>query len=107
MTAIGVTRGTRLPMYPQVPALAEHPELKGFDFAGWFAVMAPKGLPEPIADKLRVAVKAAIQDDRFRKAIEGMGGQVATGDEDIPRQIREDSARYQVLVDTLKLVENK
>ncbi len=107
VTPIGVTRGTRLPMYPQVPALAEHPELRGFDFAGWFAVMAPKGLPEPVAERLRVAVKAAIQDERFRKAIEGMGGQVATGDEDIARHIREDTARYQALVDSLKLVDAK
>ena len=52
-------------------------------------------------------MKAAIQDERFRKAIEGMGGQVATGDEDIARHIREDTARYQALVDSLKLVDAK
>jgi len=42
---LGVTSAARHPSRPHVPALAEHPLLKGYDPVGWFAMAAPKNLP--------------------------------------------------------------
>lgn len=42
---LGVTSAARHPSRPHVPALAEHPLLKGYDLVGWFAMAAPKNLP--------------------------------------------------------------
>lgn len=104
---LGVTSAMRLPLYPEVPALAEHPELLGFDVAGWFALMAPKGLPDAVASRLQAALKGALQDPRFRKTIESMGGQMVGDAENLPKQMREDTVRYKRLVDSLQLVETR
>jgi tripartite-type tricarboxylate transporter receptor subunit TctC len=36
--------------------------LPGFNFLGWFMVMAPKGTPEPILNEMHRAIAAAVRD---------------------------------------------
>src|SRR6185503_8354337 len=47
---LAVTSLKRLPEYPDVPAVAE--TFPGFDFAGWFALAAPKGTPPAIIERV-------------------------------------------------------
>lgn len=101
---IAVTSGTRAPMYPNVPSLAEHPELKGYDLTGWFALMAPKGVPEPIVAKLKVALKETLKDTRLRQTFNDLGGlPMIEEEEDLPKLMREESARYKKFVETAHL----
>ena len=51
-----------------VPAIAS--TVPGFEFASWIGVMAPKGLPVAVADALRSAVRAALQQPALRQAFE-------------------------------------
>jgi tripartite-type tricarboxylate transporter receptor subunit TctC len=100
---IAVTSGSRAPMYPNVPSLAEHPELKGYDLTGWFALMAPKAVPEPIVAKLKAALKETLKDARLRQTFNDLGGLPLIEDEDLPKLMREESERYRKFVEAAHL----
>jgi tripartite-type tricarboxylate transporter receptor subunit TctC len=104
---IAVTSGTRAPIYPNVPALAEHPELKGYDLTGWFALMAPKAVQEPVIAKLKAALKETLKDARLRQTFNDLGGLPMVEDEDLPRLMREEDARYRKFVATANLETQK
>ncbi|HSV84529.1 MAG TPA: tripartite tricarboxylate transporter substrate binding protein [Ramlibacter sp.] len=104
---IAVTSPNRTPMYPQVPALAEHPELKGYNITGWFGLMAPKGTPEPVVAKLRSALKETLKDARLRQTFLDLGGLPVVEDEDLPKLMRDESARYQKYFQSINLEPQK
>lgn len=104
---IAVTSGTRAPIYPNVPALAEHPDLKGYDLTGWFALMAPKAVPEPVIAKLKAALKETLKDARLRQTFNDLGGLPMVEDEDLPKMMREEDARYRKFVATANLETQK
>ena len=97
-TALGVTSAKRFPALPNVPALGEHPQLKGYELSGWFALAAPKGLPADITQRLNTALKAGLADPVFRRRLEDGGSLPATGGEDLARLMREDMDKYRQLV---------
>jgi len=54
-----------------VPAAAE--TLPGFDFSGWFMVMAPAGTPYEIVAKLNAAINEAVRDPQLRELAPTLG----------------------------------
>lgn len=99
LTALGVTSARRIAALPNVPALEEHPALKGYDLAGWFALMAPRNMPDDIAKKLTTALQASLLDPELnRKFVEG-GMFIATGKEDLRALMKNDAEMYNKLVD--------
>jgi tripartite-type tricarboxylate transporter receptor subunit TctC len=68
MKAIGLTGKSRLPALPDVPTLAE----QGFadvDVGGWFAMVAPRGLPAAQVKRLHTAVVTAFNDPEVKAAM--------------------------------------
>ena len=98
LVPLGVTSAARLPGLPQVPALGEHPLLKGYALSGWFALAAPRNLPAEITQRIRLAVQAGLQDPAVRRRLEEGGAYPATGREDMARMMREDMTMYAALV---------
>jgi len=98
LVPLGITSAKRFPTLPQVPALAEHPLLKGYELAGWFGLAAPKDLPAPVAQALRAALEAGLGDPAIRRRLEDGGALPGTGKEDLGRIMREDTAKYAALV---------
>ena len=41
--------------------LGEHPDLKGYDLTGWFALMAPKGVSDQVVTTLKAALKESLK----------------------------------------------
>lgn len=68
LKAIGLMGKQRVASLPEVPTIAEQgfPEV---DVAGWFAMVAPKGLPAPQAKRLHDAVVAAFNDPEVKAAM--------------------------------------
>ncbi|MDB5964131.1 MAG: hypothetical protein JWQ72_631 [Polaromonas sp.] len=62
---------------PNVPSIAD--TVRGFEFAGWIGLMAPKGLPQPIADTLRRALATALQQAALKESFESNGAVPAAG----------------------------
>ncbi|MEG0003987.1 Bug family tripartite tricarboxylate transporter substrate binding protein [Comamonas sp.] len=98
LVGLGVTSAKRSPAAPNVPAIAEHPALSGYELTGWLSLAAPKGLPADIADKLRANLRAALQDPAYRRRLEDGGLVPATGNEDIAAIIQNDGRKYAELV---------
>ena len=98
LTALGVTSAQRFPALPQVPALGEHPQLKGYELNVWFALAAPNSLPADIARRLREALQAGLAEPAFRRRLEDGGSIPATGREDLPGLMRSDIDKYAALV---------
>lgn len=60
--AYGVTSKARWPALPEVPALAETPELRDVDVESWLGLLAPANLPPAIAATLVRAMEATLKD---------------------------------------------
>ncbi len=60
-------------MHPlgKVPAIAD--TVPGFEYGSWIGLMAPKGLPPAVADKLRKSLVTALQQAALREAFDTNG----------------------------------
>ena len=98
LVPLGITSSTRFPSLPQVPAVAEHPLMKGFELSGWFAAAAPNGLPPELAQRLRTALQAGLAEPAYAKRLQDGGAFPASGREDLARLMRDDTAKYGAMV---------
>jgi tripartite-type tricarboxylate transporter receptor subunit TctC len=69
---IGVTGRERTPLLPDVPTVAES-GIADFDITSWFGVVAPKGTPPAIVNRMAELIKEADQDPETRKKIMLLG----------------------------------
>jgi len=67
---LAVTSLKRLPEYPDVPAVSEM--FPGFDFAGWFAIAAPSGVPPAILDRMHREINTILQDPSVSSKLKSM-----------------------------------
>jgi tripartite-type tricarboxylate transporter receptor subunit TctC len=72
LKALAVSSAQRNPLYPDVPTVAES-GYKGFEALSWSGLSAPKGVPQPIVDKLEAAVTAAMQSAPIKLRMESVG----------------------------------
>jgi tripartite-type tricarboxylate transporter receptor subunit TctC len=96
---IGVTSATRTPSLPDVPALGEHPALKGYELVAWYALMAPKATPPDVIAKLRQALRQSLQEAEVRAKLERIGVVPGRGDEDLGQLMTRDAAQYRRIVE--------
>ena len=71
LRAIAVTSEKRSALVPDWPALSE--VLPGYDLDAWIALMAPKGLPKDIAQKLHDATLKALAKPDLRAKLSSVG----------------------------------
>ena len=67
---LAVTSARRLPDFADVPTVAE--TFPGFDFAGWWVLAAPTGVPAPILERVNREMDGILKDpavvERMQKA---------------------------------------
>jgi len=97
LRAYGVTTATRLPSFPDLPAIAE--AVPGFESSAWFGVFGPANMPPAVTDKLNAVIVAGLADPDMRKRLETEG---ATPVGDSPASfaafVREDIKRWAPIV---------
>ena len=98
VVALGTTEAKRSAITPDIPALSELPQFKHVDINSWFALMAPKGLPAPIAAKLKKALEETMASPEFRKKMEETGNVVADPKVDAGKYINTEIAKYAKIV---------
>lgn len=76
---LAVAHDKRLPSLPDVPTFAEL-GIKDMAISNWFGVVAPKGTPQPIVDKLNQAINRALQEPDMVQRITSPGNVVGGGD---------------------------
>ena len=64
----GITEPTRSPVAPDLPRLAEHPDLKNVNVTVWFGLFAPAKTEPAIVDRLYRAVAAVAGAGRAGEA---------------------------------------
>jgi len=81
--AYAVTTTRRIADFPDLPT-ADESGLKGFDLSVWHGIYAPKGLPQPVLDKLAAAVQATVKDPVFIERLKGINTAAASPEEATP-----------------------
>lgn len=93
----------RLPQLPEVPAIGE--VLPGFvPITPWLGILAPAGLPRPVAEKIARDVDGIIRQPQVIERLQSNGMDLlAAGPADFARQIQSDNERVGKLARALKL----
>lgn len=96
---IGLATRSPLAKFPQIPALAAHSKLGGFEFDSWASIAVPRSTPDAIANRINQAVYDALQNPDTRSAFEATGNLIVnpTSVADLDRVYREEIARYQAI----------
>ncbi|CAP42602.1 Bug family tripartite tricarboxylate transporter substrate binding protein [Bordetella petrii] len=94
--ALAVSTPQRLPQMQDVPTFAEG-GLPQFDLAIWNGVVAPKGTPRPVIDKLAQALSVVIDSPEFKGRLEQLAAQAPSpaerGPDPFARLLAQDSKR--------------
>lgn len=90
---IAVSGEKRSAIFPDLPTIGE--TVPGFKFLGWNGMMAPKGTPRAIIDRLNGALVKALQTSETRQLYAAQGEEPAwSTPEEYAKIIREDYERY-------------
>ena len=71
LKALAVTSLNRLPEFPDVPAVAE--SFPGFDFAGWWVLAAPTGVPAEIVTRVNREMGMVMNDPEVVERLQNAG----------------------------------
>jgi tripartite-type tricarboxylate transporter receptor subunit TctC len=77
LRAIAVTTAERSPLYPDVPSFAE--TLPGYDVGFWGGLLAPRGTPDAILDRLSEEVGVLLTQPDVIARIRSFGAEPASG----------------------------
>ena len=90
---LAVATPQRTNILPGLPAIAE--EVPGFRSVAWFGVLAPAGLPDPIAAKLHAAVDYAVARPEVQKMFADRNIEArASTPEEMGKIIRDEMAQW-------------
>jgi tripartite-type tricarboxylate transporter receptor subunit TctC len=73
LIALGVTSRERAPMLPEVPTVAEA-GVPGYEYDGWWGLIAPAKTPRPIIDKLQREIVRIAELPEIKDKVAAMGG---------------------------------
>ena len=74
---LAVSKKTRMPLIGEVPTIAEQ-GVPGFESGSWQGVLAPKGTPEAVVQRLNAEFVRAIRSADVRARLAGQGAEVVT-----------------------------
>jgi tripartite-type tricarboxylate transporter receptor subunit TctC len=103
LVPIVVAAPQRLAALPNVPTFKEV-GLEAVNRMAYYGLLAPKGTPKEVIDKVHGAVKKALEDPTVRQRIEGTGSLiVGNTPEQFGEQIKAEFAVYKKVVEEQKL----
>ena len=97
LRALGVTSPRRLPMFPDVPAIAE--TLPGYESNAWFGVFGPARMPTETVQRLAEALRGGLQSPDVKRRIEQEGAQAMhQSPEEFSRFVQAEIVRWREVV---------
>lgn len=102
VTPMAVTTAKRSSQFPNTPTIEEAGGLSGYEINTWNALLAPKGTPKAIVDKLNLAVATAMSDPAVIKSFEAVGAEPATSSpQEVAIFIKQQIAKWTQVVSKL------
>ncbi len=95
---IAITSKKRSPLLPNVPSFAEagYPKV---EVLNWQGLIAPKGTPKAIVDKLNAAANEALKDPQLRELMLSQGNEIGGGSPaDFVTLIKAESQKWSAVV---------
>jgi tripartite-type tricarboxylate transporter receptor subunit TctC len=93
LRALAVTTATRSEALPDTPTLGEL--IPGFEASQWIGLVAPKGTPTTIIEKLNTEINAALGDPMVKARFADLGGIVLPGSPaDFGKLIRDETEKW-------------
>ncbi|MBW6398348.1 tripartite tricarboxylate transporter substrate binding protein [Roseomonas sp. HJA6] len=80
LRAIAVTSAERSPIYPDVPTFGE--TLTGYEVGFWGGMLAPRGTPDPILDRMNQELDAILRQPEVIERVRGFGAEPVGGNRD-------------------------
>jgi tripartite-type tricarboxylate transporter receptor subunit TctC len=97
LRALGVTSPRRLPMFPDVPTIAE--TLPGYESNAWFGVFGPARMPTETVQRLADALRGGLQSPDLKRRIEQEGAQAMhQSPEEFSRFVQAEIVRWREVV---------
>lgn len=92
--ALAVTSAKRSSVLPQVPTIAES-GLPGYELSSWVGVLAPRGTPRALIDRIHGTVTTSLQASKV-KAVMAENGAIVIGNspEEFARELKDEIAKW-------------
>jgi tripartite-type tricarboxylate transporter receptor subunit TctC len=74
---LAVTSAERIALFPDLPTVADY--VPGYEASAWYGIVAPKGTPAEIVDKLNRAINAILADAAVTKRLADLGASLLPG----------------------------
>jgi tripartite-type tricarboxylate transporter receptor subunit TctC len=71
LRALAVSSASRVDTLPDVPPVGQF--VPGYEADSWFGVVAPKGLPAEIVNKLNEEINTIVADPKMKARLVGLG----------------------------------
>lgn len=103
LRALAVTSSKRSNTLPDIPTMQEL-GYSGLDMGSWMALLAPKGVPTEIVNKLNLAINEAMKNPELIEKINSSGGELVGGTpQDLLNQINKELPRWGSIIDRLNI----
>ena len=94
LRALAVSTSTRSAALPNVPTVAEA-GVPGYDYAGWWGIVAPAKTPQPIIDRLSLAFREVQHQPFMRDRLSGEGAEPRTSTpEEFARFLADETGKW-------------
>lgn len=101
---LAVATKHRVPFHPDVPALAELPNFKDYDFAVWLGFFVTSKTPQPIVDQLRKEFMAMAREEKTRKDLsDRLFVPMAMDGPQLQKQVADDLVKWKKLADQYRI----
>jgi tripartite-type tricarboxylate transporter receptor subunit TctC len=102
LRALGVTSKAEVPQLPGVPPIAN--TVPGFENSGWFGIVAPRGTPREIIQKVYLDTKKALGDAGMKERFFAQGlAPVGNSPEEMGRAMKAESELWKNVVRARKI----
>jgi tripartite-type tricarboxylate transporter receptor subunit TctC len=99
LRALGITSATRSALVPDIPTIAE--TVPGYEFIGWYALVAPAKTPDVILNRLNAQVVQALKTPEFQERFASLGAEpIGTTRAEAGQFIREQMEKMRQAVQT-------
>jgi len=96
--ALAVTTLKRSPLFPDIPTIAES-GVPGYEVSSWYALMAPKGTPTAVVDKLHDGIAAILASPEAIATLAQNGAEPAVSTPaELQAKIHDEIARWRRVV---------